>query len=524
MSLVINTNINSLNAQRNLTKSQMSMQTAMQRLSSGLRINNAADDAAGLAISQRMTTQVNGLNQAARNANDGISLAQTAEGALSELTNNLQRIRELAVQSANSTNSASDRAALDQEVQQRLQEVDRIAQQTAFNGQKVLDGSFGSATFQVGANVGETIGIGLTTSMRASAVGKTADYVNGTTQYSSSYAVGGQGTGVDVANALSSGDLTITVGSGSAVTVGASADLSSGTGNAGRTATSAYSKLQAINSASVPGLTATADTTVTVDFAAVTGTGGNSETAYSLNINGQAIYSGYNAVTNGDLSGSAVAAAINTNAATTGVTASFDSSNNRITLNASDGRNITTTQSSHEATGQGLTATTSATGLNNSANDALTSATTAVDSTSTAVYGGTIRLTANSGIILGGAHETYIGYADSSNMALGSSALNSISVTSVSNANTTITRIDSALETVNTFRGTLGAIQNRFQSTINSTSATAENLTAARSRIQDTDFAAETANMTSAQILQQAGVSVLSQANSSQQSILKLLQ
>lgn len=520
MSLVINTNISSLNAQRNLTRSQGTLMTAMERLSSGLRINKAADDAAGLAIAQRMTTQVNGLNQAARNANDGISLAQTAEGALSELTNNLQRIRELAVQSANSTNSASDRAALDQEVQQRLQEIDRIAQQTAFNGQKVLDGSFGSATFQVGANVGETIGIGLTTSMRTSAVGKTADYVNGTTQFNSSYAVGGQGTGVDVANALASGDLTITVGSGTAVSVGASTDLSSGTGNAGRTATSAYSKLQAINSASVPGLTATADTTVTIDFSSVAA----SETGYSLSINGQAIYSGYSAATNGALTGSTVASAINSNAATTGVTASFDSSNNRLTLNASDGRNITTAQTTTDLTTVGLTTTTSGTGLNNSTNDAKTSAVTATASTTTTTYGGSIRLTANSGILLGGAHETYIGYADSSNMALGSSALNSISVTSVSNANTTITRIDSALESVNALRGTLGAIQNRFQSTINSTQATAENLTSARSRIQDTDFAAETANMTSANILQQAGVSVLAQANSSQQSILKLLQ
>src|SRR5215471_12708648 len=166
MPQVINTNIASLNAQRNLTTSQSGLATALQRLSSGLRINSAKDDAAGLAISNRFTTQINGLNVAARNANDGISLSQTAESALGELTNNLQRIRELAVQSANATNSASDRAALDQEVQQRLAEIDRIATQTSFNGQKVLDGSFGTAVFQVGANVGETISVGFSTSMR----------------------------------------------------------------------------------------------------------------------------------------------------------------------------------------------------------------------------------------------------------------------------------------------------------------------------------------------------------------------
>ena len=157
MAQVINTNVLSLNAQRNLTTSQSSLATALQRLSSGLRINSAKDDAAGLAISDRFTTQIRGLNQAVRNASDGISLAQTTESALGELTNNLQRIREIAVQAANASNSASDRAALDQEVQQRLAEVERIATQTAFNGQKVLNGTFGSATFQVGANVGETI-------------------------------------------------------------------------------------------------------------------------------------------------------------------------------------------------------------------------------------------------------------------------------------------------------------------------------------------------------------------------------
>src|ERR1700754_3310629 len=159
MPQVINTNVMSLNAKRNLSTSGSQLATSLQRLSSGLRINSAKDDAAGLAISDRMTTQISGLNQAARNANDGISLAQTTEGALQEVTNNLQRIRELAVQSANASNSDSDRQALDQEVQQRLNEIQRIAAQTSFNGRKVLDGSFGSAQFQIGANVGETIGV-----------------------------------------------------------------------------------------------------------------------------------------------------------------------------------------------------------------------------------------------------------------------------------------------------------------------------------------------------------------------------
>src|SRR5687767_8485603 len=174
MALVINTNVMSLNAQRNLSTSGSQLATSLQRLSSGLRINSAKDDAAGLAISDRMTTQISGLNQAARNANDGISLAQTTEGALQEITNNLQRIRELAVQSANSTNSTSDRAALDQEVQQRLAEIQRVSSQTSFNGQKILDGSFGNAAFQVGANAGETISIDLATSTQTTDVGQIA--------------------------------------------------------------------------------------------------------------------------------------------------------------------------------------------------------------------------------------------------------------------------------------------------------------------------------------------------------------
>ena len=227
MPQVINTNIASLNSQRNLNTSQTSLATSLQRLSSGLRINSAKDDAAGLAIAERFTTQIRGLNQAARNANDGISLSQTAEGALGELTQNLQRIRELAVQAVNSTNSASDRAALDQEVQQRIAEVDRIAAQTSFNGQKILDGTFGNASFQVGANVGETITVGLSTSMRASTIGKTADYVGGAA-YSSTSNIGQQGAGVDT-TALSSGDITIAVGSGQVVSVGA-AVAGSGTG------------------------------------------------------------------------------------------------------------------------------------------------------------------------------------------------------------------------------------------------------------------------------------------------------
>lgn len=174
MPQVINTNIASLNAQRNLNDSQRDANVAFERLSSGLRINSAKDDAAGLAISTRFESQISGLNVAQRNASDGISLAQTTEGALAEVINNLQRVRDLAVQSANATNSASDRIALDQEVQQRIDEIARIADQTTFNGLKVLDGSFGERTFQVGANSGDTISVDLSKGSRADQIGSLA--------------------------------------------------------------------------------------------------------------------------------------------------------------------------------------------------------------------------------------------------------------------------------------------------------------------------------------------------------------
>ena len=504
---VINTNIPSLIAQNNLGKTQTALQTAMERLSSGLRINSSKDDAAGLAIANRMTTQINGLNQAARNANDAISLAQTADSALTEMTNNLQRIRELAVQAANSTNSSSDRAALNQEVQQRLDEIDRIATQTSFNGQRVLDGSFGSATFQVGANVGDTITLGLSTSTRTSAIGKTADYVDGTTAYDSTKALGAQGAGVG-SNPLSSGDLTIAIGTSDPVAVGSSSNYVGTV--ASQDATSAYAKVAAINGAAIGGLTATAETDVTNAFSTVAAT----ETSYSLSINGTAIFSSYDASASGALDGSAVASAINANTSTTGVTASYDGAN--MTLTAVDGRNVTVNQQETVgSTGFGAVA-----GNNNGSNTA--SMVTGAAGNVTQTYVGTIRMTAAETITIAGATPANAGYSATS-LALGSAALNTTSVTTVANANTMLTRVDSALNAIASLRSTFGAIQNRFDSVISSTQATSQNLAAARSRIQDADFAAETASLTRAQILQQAGTAMVAQANAVPNTVLTLL-
>lgn len=513
MSLVLNTNIASLNSQRSLNGAQKSLAKSMERLSSGLRINSASDDAAGLGIASRMSTQINGLNMASRNANDGISLASTTESALTEVTMNLQRIRELAVQAGNASNSAADRAAIDKEVQQRLAEIDRTAQQTSFNGQRVLDGSFGVATFQVGANVGETVSVGLNTSMRTNNLGRLADYV-GASAYSSASEVGRQGLGVSSA-AITSGGVQITVGTGSAVSVGPSY---AGSTALGQNASSAYSKAVAINSAAIPGLTATADTTVKIAWTDTTATN-----QYSLSINGVSIYGASNAV----ITGNDFATQVNSMYNSTGVTASFDGPTGVMTLRSSSGGDISLSQTAGLAAGlgKGLGLTVATAGANNTVNAAVgqTMVTTAAGTAVAKVMTGSLHLTSGENIAVAGTDAGTLGFAAAS-YTIGSTGLSNQSVTTQANAATTISAVDAALSTVNTFRGTLGAMQTRFESVVASTDAFAENLTAARSRVQDTDFAAETAKMTAANVLQQAGVSVLAQANSSQQAILKLLQ
>jgi flagellin len=422
----------------------------------------------------------------------------------------LQRVRELAVQAANSTNSSGDRAALDAEVQQRIAEIDRVASQTSFNGLKVLDGTLGTGTFQVGANVGETISLSLSTSVRATAIGKTADYVGGSA-YSSALAVGQQGAGVDT-TALSAGDISITVGSGQAVSVVAA---TAGSAN-GQTTASAYAKANAINSSGIAGVTASADTTVQFDLAATAVAA--TDTDFDLTINGQAIYSNYNATSGGAITADSFVAAINSNSAATGVTASYDSSNTRVTLTASDGRNIAISQGNATTANQGLGAIE---GTNNSSNVTTASMAAGAGATVSKTYVGSVRLVSAEQVAVSGT-AARIGFSATS-YALGASALNSASVTTVANANTTIGRVDAALTTVNNLRGSLGAAQNRFESTIASLSSASENLTAARSRILDADYAAETASLTRAQILQQAGTAILSQANSVPQSVLSLL-
>ncbi len=506
MGQVINTNVLSLNAQRNLDRTQGALAQALERLSSGLRINSAKDDAAGLAISERFTTQIRGINQAVRNSNDGISLSQTAESALGELTNNLQRIRELAVQSANSTNSASDRAALDSEVQQRLAEIERIGTQTAFNGLKVLDGSFGSSQFQVGANVGETFTLNLSQGVKSSQIGQIA---KGTSSVEAT-----------VANLTGTG--TIQVGSTAAKTIGLAVQ---GT-EAGQSVGSAFAKGVAIGAASIPGLSVTA--TNTIEFVAAATTGVAAGDLYSLRINGQDVFASYDQNANGVLSAQQIADAVNTQSATTGVTATLAGTDLRLT--AADGRDINIAQAFGGAAGGGVSAGAGGSSTVNGVTylDGTLTATIADASANSvvigAVNGGTVTLSSSENIILIG-DGAILGFATANvTLAKDTTTLGTQNVLTVTASNETIERVDSALTAVSGLRSSFGAIQNRFESIIANLTAVSNNLAASRSRILDADFAAETAALTKAQILQQAGVAILAAANAAPQSILGLLQ
>ena len=392
MTLSVNTNFASLSAQRNLSGSQGNLETSMERLTTGLRINSAKDDSAGLAISERMTAQINGLNQGVRNANDGISLTQVAEGALGEVTNNLQRIRELAVQSSNATNTQADRNALQAEVSQLLNEIDRVANKTSFNGVSLLDGSFTGANFQVGANNGDVVTVSSITDANVAALG-------------------------------------------SATQTTTTASEGAGLGSI------AISALTGYGTATVAGNFLVAGTDIGVLAAASSA-----------------------AERGGDL-----VEAINNISATTGVTAT------------SDGTNISLiSASTFAATGTG-----------------------AVTAIGFDVAGNSNSLTFTAANNVGIANLSVAGY---------------------SGAQLALDQVDSALTAVNSARADLGAMQSRFDSIITTQQTTSDNLSASRGRIQDADFAAETAAMTKAQILQQSGIAMLSQANSAPQNVLALLQ
>lgn len=620
MPQVINTNIASLNAQRNLNASQGQANVALERLSSGLRINSAKDDAAGLAISERFQSQITGLNQAQRNANDGISLAQTAEGAMDEITNNLQRIRELAVQSANATNSISDRQALNQEVQQRIEEINRIAAQTSFNGLKVLDGTFSTQTFQVGANAGETIAIsGLdsrgsqigsvlnrTTSLGATVVGEDIGAGQLTTDdLTLKYSDG------DIAGILTIGDTDVVINStapanisalagdiqtainnnpdldGTAITVGTDGnaltfsstllddqDFELNLSNQGATATT-------VDETDFAGSLAGADNTLedgssaTVDL---TGFIASSFSEGSITVDGVAIpfTSEFDSVEYDDLNG--LASAITSTLQSNGIdlTASMSGSTLQL-VNSGSGSNYTVSAFSlddnadlfdfsqsteipgevgttlrdyldegnpvdfsvviNAGTPEELTIEVpNATSLNDivSKVNARTNDTgiqANLDSDNGDIYFSTqfgesftVDLTADidgSGVLTDA--------RDINVSVVGDPAANSVSMVDIDISTTegselALLAVDYAIESINGFRAELGAVQNRFESTIANLATTSENLSASNSRIRDADFAAESAELARTQVLQQAGLSVLAQANARPQQVLQLLQ
>lgn len=478
MAQVINTNISSLNAQRNLNTSQSALATSLQRLSSGLRINSAKDDAAGLAISERFTSQIRGMDQASRNANDGISLAQTAEGALSQIGNNLQRMRELAVQSANATNSQSDRNALQSEVSELTSEIQRVASGAQFNGVNLLDGTFSAQTFQVGANntVNDRITVSSISDSRTSALGAsysatvTSSAVNGTAGTGSNVQINGANIIATVSDGVST-----TAATGSAKAWATAINGSSGTGGVTATAVTNVAGVSQTAAAGTGTITLNGVTTATITQ---TGTASTDQTA--------------------------VAAALNAISAATGVTATATGvAGTGVTLTAADGRNVT------------IGAFTQATGT-------FTSASTGVAAAGTNYGTLTLTTTGTSGITAGGTVAA-IGSPTTTASTQTGTAISNISVASASSALTALSSIDAALTSINSTRASLGAYQNRFASAIASLQTTSENFSASRSRIQDADFAAETASLTRGQILQQAGTAMLAQANGLPNTVLSLL-
>ena len=496
MASTINTNISSLTAQRNLSASQASLGTAIQRLSSGLRINSAKDDAAGLAISERFTSQIRGLNQASRNANDGISLSQVTEGAMGSAGNILQRVRELAVQSANASNSASDRQALNAEVGQLVAELDRIAQTTEFNGQKLLDGSFGTAQFQVGANANQVI-VAATANLRTSQYGNNQIVASGAAAQATSTSTAAFGT-----NGVTAGTVAINGALGSAnITIAAN--------------DSAKIIADAISlRASTTGVTATARTDTEVTFAA---TGAYALTLRSDNTVNETVSFSVSAITGADGLSNAISA-INSKSSKTGITASLNAAGTGISLSNTTGNNIlvgdTTVANAGAVNVQKFAVDSSGAPQSAGAAQAL-----GTDTTADAVV--------SSGYITLDADKSYgVSVTTSNALSNANSTLKKVSeldITTFTKASDALKTVDSALAFISGERAKLGALQSRFETAILSLQITSENLSASRSRIQDADFAQETANLSRAQILQQAGTAMVAQANQIPQGVLALL-
>ena len=495
MSLVINTNVASLNAQRSLARSGRALERSFERMSSGLRINSARDDAAGLAIAGRFSAQVRSLNQAVRNANDGISLAQTAEAAMSESANILERMRELSVQSANDSNTTSDRVSIQEEVDQLIAELNRIGNDTEFNTQTLLDGTFADKDFQIGAQADQTINVTVLDS-RATALGAQAK-VTGTEANGGG---GADGTVTDDVLNQDDGDVSLNgvfIDDTEADGVSTDGDTSS-----------AIAKANAINKTTGShGVTATPEATTFTSGVIQAG----DLAAGGLKINDVTIGAA-GGILGGDPDGK-LSAAINAKSADTGVVAT-NNLNGTITLEAADGRNIQFE-------------------IANLASSVITQMDADIqgdfDGDENHTVTAQLTLTSDEDIVLGGVNVDFIGFTPGGAAAEDltvqfDDVVSELTVTTKVGANSAIEVIDRAISQVAGRRGELGAVQNRLESTISNLMAVSENLSAARSRILDADFAKETAEMTRAQIVQQAGVAILAQANNAPNTVLTLLQ
>ncbi|SDU14453.1 flagellin [Halopseudomonas salegens] len=503
MSLTVNTNVASLNAQNNLGRSSNALQTSLERLSSGSRINSAKDDAAGLQISNRLTSQINGLGVAVRNANDGISISQTAEGALQESTNILQRMRDLALQSANGSNSAIERKSLNQEVNQLKEELTRISDTTAFGGRKLLDGSFGSTTFQVGSQANETIGVTLTdasTETLGSFRSRDDGSVTGTAAVAADLATA-QG-----ANAFSAGVVTVngSVGSGTidVVATDSASDVASKVNQISSDTGVTASAKSAISFGTDLGLAS--GEAVSFDI----GTAGGQKTTIQIAGSGDATQ---------DLE--ALRDAINEDSGSNGLSASINN-DKELVVSARNGDSIEIDNFNEDANGSTNVETLA---IQVQLSDGTFDTAVTLDGTNVAAQAvGTLTFDSTGSFSL-----TDDGSADVAEItaaAIGSRVnVESLDILTVDAAQDAISVIDGAISSIDSQRAQLGAVQNRFESTISNLQSISENVSAARSRTQDTDFAAETAALTKNQILQQAGTSILAQANQLPQAVLSLL-
>ncbi|HTO18355.1 MAG TPA: flagellin [Pseudomonas sp.] len=482
MALSVHTNFASLTTQKNLNRASDDLATSMQRLSSGLRINSAKDDAAGLQIANRLTSQINGLNVAVKNANDGISIAQTAEAAMGESTTILQRMRELSLQSANGSYGADERKAMQSEFSQLTSELNRIAETTSFGSRKLLDGSFGSAAFQVGANAYETINVSLS-NVSARVIGS---------QQLDSIAIAPVNGGhtaagvIDIATGGVEGQITVAAGDSAEKIAGA------------------------INEEGLGGVTATARTQVqfTGAIAAATPvsfsvTVGDGTDAVSVDIVNAADYA-------------SLAEQLSGAASKLGVSVSYNEKTGALSITSDSGKNITFDEMSDGTAGvySGLQVAVAKT-------DGTYGAAVAI--TDTMVTTGTVQINSTKSVALSGAGVT--GLFDTA-ATTASTTLKSVSnadITTANNAQQSIAVIDKAIANIDAQRADLGAIQNRFDSTISNLTSIMENTTASRGRIEDVDFAAETANLTKQQTLQQASTAILAQANQLPAAVLKLL-